>query len=417
MIIVFYILYSSVILSFFYLLYKYKIKTLYFLPLFWMISEMLSTYFYAYDSNATINILTFIYISYSIFKIGFKILFFNIFLLLFLLIAFIKTPFNIDYLSFSNRYMNLFNIYMILPISYYSLTSFNDIKKINKILQITLLITILYIIISSLLKSGPNMYETGIIYGLNWSQFYGPALMSVILLVIDKSNNKFSLNKILSFVMIIITIFTFRRTAILIIILFFFTYSFLTLKGKNIMYLLIAIILLSVSYYSITKLPSLKNSDRLNVFSSKYNIEEEGRYYDIFGVYDIMKKDNATLYGYELFNEYGNYGMKRDTRPIHVDIMRIFFGIGFIGIIPLIFCIGKITYIIIKFQLNKNIKSIGLALIVVFILTLFTGGTLYISYSGLVFIYMGGVLKLINIYNSKKIYNNNFRLTSKYNPY
>ena len=73
MIIVFYILYSSVILSFFYLLYKYKIKTLYFLPLFWMISEMLSTYFYAYDSNATINILTFIYISYSIFKIGFKI--------------------------------------------------------------------------------------------------------------------------------------------------------------------------------------------------------------------------------------------------------------------------------------------------------------------------------------------------------
>lgn len=393
-------IYSIFIFSFLRNLKKYGLRFIYIIPFYWIIEELLSTYFYIYDSSATISILTLCFIIYAVFKIGLINVFkANVFVFIFLLIAFINTPFSQGILSFTNRYLNLFNIYMILPISILIAQQEQDLALFKKTIKKTLVITIIYLIISSFFKLGPNMYDTGLIYGLRWSQFYGPAIAAVFLFTVLGIKQQRNIMKIewsaliISIMMIIISMLTLRRTAILIILLFLFTYYLFTINRKNILAFLLISLVLFVSFMALEDFVSSNRSDRGMVLSKDYDITREGRYFDIFGVIEQMKDEDKLIKGYELFNEYGNYGAKRDTRPIHVDIMRIFFGVGIIGIIPLILILVKILLSIIKTKKYSNESfAVGLAAFLVFLLTLFTGGTLYISYSGLVFIIIANAI-------------------------
>lgn len=397
MLMLFILFYSLMGISFFIVLIKNKLNTLFYLPVFWIIEEMLSTYFYRFDSNGTINALTFLFILYALFKFGlFKIMFWNVFLLLFLFISVIKTPFADDYLSFGNRYINLLNIYMILPISYYTFKNMNDYKKIKNVFNVIIILVVLYLVISSLLKVGPNMYETGIVYGLNWGQFYGPAIIASIVFVSNRGIKSLSIRNLILYALILLIFLTMRRTAILIIVLFVSFYYLFKFERKISIYLMFFVSIASLAASTLYLNANISKSSRADKFTKDYDITEEGRYNDIYGVLTIMKSENAILSGYELFNDAGNYGSKRSSRPIHVDIMRLFYGIGLVGVLPLIIFILTIGFKVFMIK-NREVKAMGVALIAVFVLTLFTGGTFYISYSGVVFINLGMVLKLSKI--------------------
>ncbi len=336
-------------------------------------------------------------------KHWFRLNILDISLITFILISyyFSRTSFNEQPFNYLTRVGITAFIYLLFPI-FANHISKKDFKllidKIFVYLKIFAIITIAF----SLLKIGPNMYKTGLIYGLEHDQLNAPALALVFLWFFNSglSHQKKQSLYFITIIVIIIFFLTFKRTPLVIIFIGSIVYA---LFLKKLVYKISILSLLIFAYLSSIIIYNNIENKREDFFEP-VNVEQEGRFIELESVYYIITENSNTFYfgNGELYNTRGKYGFRQDDRPIHSYYGELLLGSGFVGLFLFflyVFYINIKTYLLIHsigykkfislYYLYKNIVPYIIASTLILFFTAFVGPIRYIGYNALLFLLLG----------------------------
>ena len=193
---------------------------------------------------------------------------------------------------------------------------------------------------------------------------------------------------IIAIITIIILLTIFRRTALIIIVIGFSYYLYFSILKQK--FRLVFFILISVSLIIVLSFDQINEAieqrggiERVNVT----NIGNERRTLEMGLVINrISTESGELLFGTgNLFNDRGDYGSDgRSSRRIHGDIPALLYGVGLIGTLSVIIFIGIIIFRLLITSVPFHFKYFKYTIITVFILTLFTGGIYYLTYSSFI---------------------------------
>lgn len=399
-------------------LFLKKELTIYYLPIFLLVLDFGKSLFYHSDSIygytgfETLFFLIFIIYSFNIYHT--KIFKFSFILIIFLVYLFFRLDLSVIWINKLARYSTVLFPFLLIPISYLATNSEKKFLLSIKLISLYLTIYIVFTIFVSLFKIGPNMYGTGIIYGLEHDQTNTPAvLISILFLCLPIVKRKKILSaKFIYFLflaVVLILVLTLKRTPLLIIfsnVIFYYV-----LRGKNLKNTILFLPLILIFYLGSSQFVNLLTERR--EFSESYDYEKEGRYIEYFGVWEVLSASEiAILFGTgDLFDSAGKYNLWNKARPLHSSYSQILFGSGIIGV--LLFIVFFITLLKKSKQYydktNKDSKDIIILFIVQiisYLLISFAGGLRYTGYTGVAFIYIGSFLGYLRFQKFNKLIKN-----------
>ena len=276
-----------------------------------------------------------------------------------------------------------------------------------------------YIILSSLLKYGPNHYSTDLIYGFMFEQWYFGALV-VFIIPLHIMNSKYKgLNVIHLLVLFLSILLVLRRTVwIIIVSTLILTVIFgpKLLRQKKIVTLSVLIFFSSIIFLSQSAIWEIRGGRALS--SSVENIENEARYLEYINTFIILYESNSWLFGTDyLFDETGRYDHPRETRPMHGAYARVIFGLGLVGLLIYLTILGYTLLLLLKKRKNNNLLlSVTIASLMTYLVVALTGASgigLGASYTGTLFILCGYMIsesefKVMTV-NSSNFYTPTFK--------
>jgi len=411
-----------------FILYRKKYKFLFYIPLINCIVGIFNIYFYEYDyilSNiiTTIILIFIIYIWMNEIKLN-KI---NIFIFLFFLYLLILFSNSSNIINSLRRFRHIFISMMMFPVSYVIIINIRHIKKVNNIMIIVLFLTIINILIGILFHIGRETYYGGtkeLLTGNLIDSKLFPAALGIVLLPIIyplENHGKKLFITILSIFAVILLAFTMRRTVFLIITVGYFIYFIYSKQKLKILLSTICILIIIISLFPIYKNPLLTRFS-IRADQGKFSRDfyyNEIRYVEsiyvlnkIFSFHDIK----YSLFGKEVLNSEGNYcnGIYGE-RPLHLDFNVILNGSGILGLLIYILIYYKIyrKFIFITTNLSKNgyiysLKNMFISFFIIsIIVSILNGGIWSMPYRSVIFIYLGGILRILEESNKNtKIYTN-----------
>lgn len=339
---------------------------------------------------------------------------------------FFRMSFADDTVNAISRYGSLVYVLILVPISM-KFISPERFKKLINILYNYLIFYLIGTIILSTLKIGPNMYNTGIIYGLKDDQLNAPVFALITIWFFKKHLKKTNYLRIITFISILIFLFTFKRTPI---IMLGIGLLFLILNFKN-YFTRLSLIAAVVAVFSIQffflRSQQVQKRDK---YSTSIDIDNEGRFIEMLNVNDIIKKDNNLFYfgNGKLFFTRGEYELdKFQDRPMHSFYGEILLGAGYIGLIMFLIFIASILFSSFSLHYSKKkylldnpnsfTKSkqppdnvylyFSLCSVIILLFTLFVGSIRYIGYNALFFFILGSTLGQLSYNNGIPARHNN----------
>jgi len=407
------ILLSSLFLYILSVLFRKGTGVFFILPIVFIIFEVLKNIFIAfsleYGFNGIQNITVFLIVGYLLLRLHKRKDFFKemSLVLVFLFYSYARIPFGDDLVSLITKSLGLTSGLLLIPISALIVKEESSFYKLNNSLISSLIIYVTYLVTASIFKFGPNHYDTDIIYGLRFEQYYLGSIAIVMMPVILNCNKWRKKTLIfLSIITFIILVLTLRRTAVIIVILGLVVYfTFLPQKRKRISNILgfVSIILIVGTIFFNSSISDYRSTQ----YSRDYEIEEEGRYIEMDLVLQTLTSpnNNMLIFGSgKFFNDKGEYGFRNDERPIHGAISKILFGAGLVGVgLFLLIFIRKVLkaykFRIISHQTNySKYRALLISLIAVFLAVTFTGGLgvgTGVAFTGTIYIYIGALSGLL----------------------
>lgn len=309
---------------------------------------------------------------------------------------------------------------IMFPLYFCVFKNKSDFLKLISSFKIMSYLFIINFILSNYLKLGIDVYDR------DYSQFssgniYASILyVSYILLILAPiaSSQKISrFNKLFTFaiyiIIVILILVSLRRTAILAIIISYTIFSFLYRKKNIIVKRILQLLLVVLAMYPYI-LPTIES--RLALRQDQFDmaiIEKEGRFLESFLVWgDILRfsDNNFSLFGMELFNSAGKYGIDSATRQLHVDYNIIAHGSGLVGIVLYLLLLLRIFILFNKTRIKQYhdnfsqlIWTIGISLLITSTIISFSSGLLAVTYRLSLFAVLGAIHGVLsyNRYNEQ----------------
>lgn len=382
-----------------YVIHIKKNKSVFYLPVILVMVEIASIVLSEINLDQGFNgmifliLFTFFVLNFKA-ELGYKEIIIYIFLLLLIVILSLNVSSDLNLVNRATRVGNFIFVLLLIPLAI--LNSYEvSRRELAKILFTAAVIYTTYIILASLVKFGPNHYNTGLIYGFRFEQWYFGALLVAVFpayILYDNAKLKYYVISILLLLLILLVL---RRTTWVIIIATSLLTILLTpslrFNKKIIVSLILLIIPISLLFYT-SNLWEQRGGRALT--STIENVEDEGRFLEYYNTYIILQESNSFLFGTDyLFDERGRYGHPREVRPMHGVYSRILFGAGFIGLFVYISVLLLTVFFLMKNR-NKDdlFLNVVLASMITYLMVAFTGGSgmgIGISYVGTLFILSG----------------------------
>jgi MFS family permease len=308
---------------------------------------------------------------------------------------------------------------LMFPLGYYYFNTFDKFKSLVKILIISLIIYLIFILISNFFNLGKYDYAAGTFYFGSGSvnitkDIFILVLVAPISLLIFPERRKLLL--IFYFIGFVVAIIGIKRSVLISGVLSIFVYLYLTrfrarqvklILGGVVLFLIILFVF-PVVYDTFQKRVTARE-DQLS-FEEKV-IEKEARYNETTQVLNAWITGSLLfkLFGSEPFNDRFYY---RSIRMLHTDYMVILSGTGAVGIFFWFYIYyaifrekRKYAKLIYSNRLLIEINAIFTALIFVQLFMSVSSTVYAISLRGFIFLFWGASLALmrsVQIDNNKK---------------
>lgn len=298
---------------------------------------------------------------------------------------------------------------LMFPIGYYYFNTFNKFKTLVKILIISLIIYLIFILISNFFNLGKYDYAAGTFYfgsgsvNITKDIFILTLLAPISFLLFPGSKRFLTLVYLIGFVVAIIGI---KRSVLISGVLSILAYLYITrfrerqvklIFGGAVLF--IGILLIFPSVYDTFQKRVTAREDQLS-FEEKV-IEKETRYDETNQVLNAWKTGPLLfkLFGSEPFNDRYYY---RTIRMLHTDYMVILSGTGAVGIFLWFYIYyaifrekRKYAHLINSNRLLIEINAIFTALIFVQLFMSVSSTVYAISLRGFIFLFWGASLALM----------------------
>lgn len=352
------------------------------------------------------NILILTLILFLLFK-TYPYIFKNHFLIIVLLLYFLfRTIYSSSSILASiNAYITFSIPILLYPISIKVCKTQKELFFLLKNTFNAILFFSVFMVISDWLKIGFDQYSGGFDSGFTFEKIFflsfGLLTLPLYLIYIQPHKKLFTIMVfILSLILIIINM---NRSSLIIIGIGAIIYLiFKRNKTKQIIYILTLFIFSIAGLYLVRDTLLKQYNARLEIIEKRAGLENEGRFMEFQLVIPESIAENTVYFGKEAFNSTGNYGNGIfDERPLHVDLVIIFFGFGLIGIIIFLLFYYNIFRNIFIYKMYKEKSLFYNLLFILFVsliigraAVLFSGGLLVLSYNSLVFIFLGVIVSL-----------------------
>tara|TARA_B110000902_G_scaffold153600_1_gene176426 strand:- start:4821 stop:6035 length:1215 start_codon:yes stop_codon:yes gene_type:complete len=331
----------------------------------------------------------------------------------FFLYVFLQIPFSTHPIESLRISLKVLMSILMFPIGYYFINNINKINVLNKSVVLTMFIYLINYLISQYFGIGEDVYTENknfVVGNLSdsWNNItYMLLVLPVILLTVKKKIVVLILAGILGVLLII----SLKRIAILGVFIGFIIYTIRT--GKVFKSFIISIVMISIFYLLLPLFESViierfdARGDKITGDSTAGIIEKEARYLETFAVFDeILSFENPTkiLFGLQPFHSVGNYGNGYfGDRQLHVDYNLIVNTIGLVGLL-LYFRVFYIIYrekrrikkYILKTKFNKQLETVFYMLFITQFITSFGGQMYAFTFRGIIFLYLGAILSILN---------------------
>lgn len=267
-----------------------------------------------------------------------------------------------------------------------------------------------YIVIVNTFTIGTSLYPGGLkvgYYSLNG--LYVPTF-SILLIIFYYRSIPTKRQRILgiffSIICVIILIILLKRTLILILLVGLFFYFIKTFSLKRIISTAVFVSVLVVAGYFFrgSFIESLES--RSSRFDKEYELTQEGRFTEIFFIYDYMtEKPMSLVWGTgEPFNDRKTvskiYGADREA---HNSFIRLFWSAGVIGLSLFIIFnyqqikLSRIYYLRAKKSANilaSNFYFFLIVFVVIRFINEFSSGITYLGYNALSYVFIAGAFRI-----------------------
>jgi hypothetical protein len=383
-----------------------KERILFRLPIYFVVFDA----FYAlgkFDFFGTIrNIILLLIVSYLFlrtYKFVLRNYLFVIILLAYFLFRVIYTSSSV--LASINAYINFFIPILLYPVSIKICKSDKEFFILLKNTFYAIVFFTFFMIISNTFNIGYDQYKGGFESGFTFEKIFflsfGLLIMPMYLTYIQPHKRFFSIMIIVfSFVLIVINM---NRSSLIIVLIGVLVYLiFKRNKPKQIFYILTLSLLFLFGLYLFRDTLTRQYKARIEIIEKRKGIENEGRFMEFQIIIPESIEGKTVFFGKEAFNSTGHYGNGVFLdRPLHVDLMIIYFGFGLLGIVLYLFIFYKLFQNIFKYKMYKEKLFFYNLLFILFLsfllgrfAVLFSGGLLVSSYNSLVFIYLGTIVSI-----------------------
>lgn len=295
-----------------------------------------------------------------------------------------RIDYSISFVNFVTRHGSVTLVLLMMSIGAYSARNILDLNDFKKMILFQLRVFSIVSVVASILKLGPNMYNTGIYYGFQHAQINGVAVsLGLLPLMLNRKLMQLSRRELLEAVFAgLLLVISFRRTPVIIIAVgVMFSLIFSTqIRQKFISILAVIVVVTTVVFISSSV------GERRSKFDIQVDYQREGRYLEAVNVYEILSADHQLLMGNgTTFHNRGMYGFRQEDRPLHVPIIQILFGAGFLGA-GLFLIIGtqpalRSVRLVKTHTVELRFSAILMYLFSVFIIMSFVGGLRYYAYA------------------------------------
>jgi hypothetical protein len=406
---------------FFFALYKFRTKVIYFLPVYLTMFNVIYGFYPSGSGFGTTRSVTMlIFVIYMVLT-NKDILTSSKWTTVFLLYTTLLIPLSSNVQNSIIEYMDVFLSFMCLPIAYLYIRNVDDLKWLNLSMIGVATIFVINSLLSTIFNFGIDYYGGGSATGgFVASKLFGPALFIVLLPIIIPQLGKGM--RIVTFVLAALTfiflLLSMRRTSVFIPVFGYMLYFLISKrKFQFIVISTIFLTMLLVLFPFYKKVLERQFMARSDTFENP-SIESEYRYKETF----IIFKENFTntktiMIGRDIFNSPGNYNQgKWGARPLHIDYNLVLHGSGVIGLILYLLIFLDILIKFLKFK-NTVPKDpyfdelvIIFKILIIMVMTVsLNGGIGQLSYRAVMFLYLGGLLGIFN-----KYYKHNLGIQNKY---
>lgn len=383
-----------------------KNKSIYYLIPIFICLEITNVYLSEINKDTGVNglyfIVLFLFVILNI-KVNSRLkktnaLFILIIFLLGILMVYNISP-DLNVINSISRFGNFILVLILIPLTISNSKAIGNLELL-KLFRYSVLIYLGYVIIASLFNYGPNHYNTGLIYGFKFEQWYFAALAVVIYpyVMLEKSKFKY-IDIIIFFTLLLVALLVLRRTVWIIIAGSFIVYLLINGNFKaNIKYWFLFMFLIFPLLFLIAKSDVWDVRGDRTIYSSVENIEDESRFLELINTVGVLKSSNSILIGTGyMFDEQGRYFHPNPNRSMHGTYSRILFGTGLIG---LTMFLTFLFYVIFKlYKKNRTnddyLTTMLLSSYIIYVIVAITGASgigLGISYIGTLNILSGYII-------------------------
>lgn len=297
---------------------------------------------------------------------------------------------------------------MFFPLAAALVNSKEKFAKFQRFTLYCLVIYAIFVFVSNAFGVGDISYESEdddvFKTGLGDAKLYPPAFLVGLIpfFLKQKIVTKKVFWTVIAFINFSLLLISLRRTTLIIIALLislFFLFS--GHIGKLIKVVMLAAILLAVTFPLYEEAFMKRMEIRSNVYSEEYSVTQEGRYMELGYVLDNFESNRYApvphLFGKEAFNTINNYGFYK-PRPIHVDYTYIFFSSGMVGLILYLVFVFRIQRMAmfyrskIKRYVSEDYFAAFSAIFIVFMMVGLSGNVWAMTYRMYAFSLMGSFI-------------------------
>ncbi len=336
----------------------------------------------------------------------------NIFILYFIMSIYfiLQTGYDqVGLFSGLSRVFRFLFVYLFFFIGYKFFKSQLSLSKLNKYTVHSIILFLLIVILLTLFEYGKER-SGGIFYGFIQGEIYYFPLFVILSLLIYHLNIKKGLNQInlvyfsiATFGALIFTIISLSRTAWIILLVGLLILTPVLMKERRIrgMGKVILLGMILVSFYVYSSGLYLQRESR---FTEDYNPATENRLLETIAIHEVyLNTTTKRIFGTgEAFSTI--HLLNNPERSIHSTYNRIYHGFGFLGIFIFLTFNGLIMLKLLFISKNnlipnselKLLKLVGLSILMSYMAGAFAGVTLPIAYATVSYLYLGGILGLLN---------------------
>jgi hypothetical protein len=401
------ILFCLIIALVIWAIYRYGYNTIYFLPLFLIVFDVLSGWFVMGSGFGNLrNMILFLFMLYLIVR-NKGILALNQPLTLYLAFTLFLIPMSSEPRNSVINYVIIWNTLFSFSIGFYFFKNVNQLRELNRFSIVLMFVFLGNALITSSLGIGRNIYGGSLtLGGFLHARLYSASIFLLLLPVIIpliKSRTYRTIVFICSAALYIILVLSMRRTSFLIPIVGYLVY-FIFSKNKNRLIIsgLVVITIIVGSYPLYKDMLIEQFSARRNTMEA--NLTDEYRYKEIVIVWnETFSNPKTAMVGEELFNSAGNYNNGQwGPRVLHTDFANVLHGSGVIGTLLYTCIFFSIAFSFLRFYRtnyrNDFLNELSAVFIALFVTAIFIsvqGGMLTPTFRIMIFIYLGAILGIL----------------------